>query len=306
MIRRVFFVITLAFWILLTPNAAVSANNSTQNSFDADDPLTFPAGRQWNLDLLPAGDIYPPYSADLHRPGFGVMNMDIMDSEIPDAGDRRYGFMLGGQYGLLRLQSASEPGAAFQVDVYGAFYGVFDADNSTDNIGWDGLYGLAFYWTNNKGLAAKLAMQHDSSHVGDEYIERTGRKRINYTREEWALGLSYRFMKNWRIYGEGAYGFDLRNTDVQEPWRIQGGMEWEADDLFLSGRGGYYAAVNIGAAEELDWEEDITLQAGIVISARRFYRQFRIGLIYRDGRSLIGEFFQDREEWWGIGLWLDL
>jgi hypothetical protein len=137
-------------------------------------------------------------------------------------------------------------------------------------------------------------------------MEKTGRMRIDYTREEWALGLSYRFLENFRVYGEGAYGFDLRNTDVQEPWRVQGGLEWEADDLFLSGRGGYYAAVNVGAAEELDWEEDITVQAGLVVSAPRSYRKFRIGLIYRDGRGLIGEFFQNREEWWGGGLWLDM
>lgn len=306
MICRIFFVITLGCWILFSATAAVSSDNAPRVSSDADDPLIFSVGRHWNLDVLPAGNIYPPYIADLHRPGFAVMNVNIMDSKIPDAGDRRYGFMLGGQYGVLRFQSVQEPAAAFQVDVYGSFYGVFDVDNSTDNIGWDGLYGIAFHWTNNKGLAAKLAMQHDSSHVGDEYMEKTGRNRINYTREEWALGLGYRFMDNWRVYAEGAYGFDLRNSDLQEPWRVQAGLEWEADNLFLSGCGGYYVAVNVDAAEELDWEEDITAQAGLVISARRFYRQFRVGLIYRDGRGLIGEFFQDREEWWGIGLWLDM
>ncbi len=304
MICRVFFAIILGFWILFSGNSGAFADNSTQESFV--DSLTFSIDREWNLHVLPAGDIYPSYIADLHRPGFAMMDMNIMDSEIPDAGDNRYSFVLGGQYGLMGLQSVSEPAAAFQVDVYGVFYGVFDVDNKTDNIGWDGLYGIAFHWTDGRGLSAKLAMQHDSSHVGDEYIEKTGRKRINYTREEWALGLSYRLMDNWRFYGEGAYGFDLRNSDLQEPWRVQGGVEWEADDLFLSGRGGYYAAVNVGAAEELDWEEDITVQAGIVISARRFYRKFRIGLIYRDGRSLIGEFFQNREKWWGIGLWIDI
>jgi len=304
MVRCVFFVIIFGCWILFSANADASADNSTQNS--SDDPLTFLADRQWNLDVLPAGDIYPPYIADLHGPGFAMMNMNVMDSETPNAGDSRYGFMLGGQYGALRFQSTSEPAAAFQVDIYGSFYGVFDADNNTDNIGWNGLYGIAFHWTDGSGLAAKLAMQHNSSHVGDEYIEKTGRKRINYTREEWALGLSYRFMENWRFYGESAYGFELRNSDLQEPWRVQGGVEWEADDLFLSGRGGYYAAIDVGAAEELDWEEDITVQAGFVISATQFYRKFRIGLIYRDGRSLIGEFFQDREEWWGIGLRLDI
>jgi hypothetical protein len=45
---------------------------------------------------------------------------------------------------------------------------------------------------------------------------------------------------------------------------------------------------------------------GLVMPVRRFYHKFRIGLICREGRSLIGEFFQNREKWWGIGLWIDI
>lgn len=299
-VRRFVAAVIFLLWVSESVIAGVPAADAV------DDALTFSLGPFWHLSVSPSGDIYPPYIADLQRPGFGMMNMNIMDSEIPDAGKSRYSFMLGGQYGLLRLQSISEPAKAFQVDFYGAFNGQFDLDNSTDNIGWDGLYGIALYWANGFGLALKLAMRHDSSHVGDEYMERIGRLRINYTREEWAAGLSYCFMENFRIYGEGAYAFDMRNTDLQEPWRVQGGLEWEKENLLLGGRAGYYAAIDVGAAEELEWENDVTIQTGLVIPVRRFYRNIRIGLIYRNGRSLIGEFFQNREEWWGFGLWVDM
>ncbi len=292
----------IVFWICFMLAAPAFGGGSE----DADRRLTFSAGDAWTLALFPAGDLYPSYIADPLRPGFAMMRMDMRESEIPGAGSGRYAFMLGGQYGLLKLRHARFPDMAVQLDIYGAFLGQFDLDNSADNIGWDGLYGFMFTWTNGGGLALKLAMQHDSSHVGDEYAERTGRRRINYTREEAVFGASYRFPEYVRIYGETGYGHDLRNPDLQEPWRVKGGVEFEDPDRFFKGRVGWYAALDLSFAEETDWDADVTAQAGFVIPVQRFFRTVRIGPVYRNGRSLIGEFFQRHEEWWGLGLWIDM
>ncbi len=271
-----------------------------------DEQLAFSMRDDWCLALFPAGRIYDPYIADPLRPGFSLMRMGIMDSDIPDAGKSRYNFMLGGQYGFLKLRHSDFPGMAVQLDIYGAFLGQFDLGNSTDNIGWDGLYGLMVTWTGGDGLSLKLAMQHDSSHVGDEYAERTGRLRINYTREEIVFGLSYRFPEYFRVYSEAGYGHDLRNTELQRSWRVKGGIEFEAPDRFFNGRLGYYAAVDLSSTEEMDWKADVTLQAGVVFPVRRSSHTVRIGPIYRNGRSVIGEFFQHKEEWWGMGMWIDI
>ncbi len=287
--------------ILLAPVVVHAAAAGTV----VDDNLTFPLGETWRLSVSPGGDLYPGYIADPLRPGFALRKLNVADSEIPESGDNRYAFTLGGRYGLLRIDAGRDPGMAFQLDVYGAFLGQFDVDNGTDNIGWDGLYGVILSWTDGAGLALKLAMQHDSSHVGDEYMERTGRERINYTREEWAAGVSYRFLDTFRVYGEGAYAYDLRNDALQEPGRVQGGLEIEDRDRFLGGRLGYYAALDVGAYEESDWDADVSLQAGVVVPVDRFLQTIRIGTFYRDGRSPIGEFFQRRETWWGLGLWID-
>ena len=289
-------------WLLvagLVPFSAAAAQTA------ADDDLTFSLGESWRFSVSPGGDLYPGYIADPLRPGFAMRKLTVTDGEIPDSGESRYAFTLGGRYGLLRLFTDTDPSMAFQLDLYGAFMGQFDVDNGTDNIGWDGLYGVILSWTNGAGLALKLAMQHDSSHVGDEYMERTGRERINYTREEWAAGVSYRFLDIFRVYGEGAYAYDLRNDALQEPGRIQGGLEIEDPDRFLGGRLGYYAALDIGAYEESDWDADVSLQAGVVVPVDRFLQTLRIGTFYRNGRSPIGEFFQRRETWWGMGLWID-
>ncbi len=268
--------------------------------------LTFSMGGRWRLTVSPGPPLYDPYIADPLRPCFALTKMEILDTTIPETGENRYGFRMGGRYGLLRLHPKGDPDAGFQLDLRGAFVGYFDPDNSADNIGWDGIYGLNLSWTTGGSVALKLAMEHDSSHVGDEYMERTGRSRINYTREDWVLGASFRPAEILRLYGECGYGYDLRNTAVQEPWRVKGGVELEDPDRFWGGRAGYYAAVDIGATEERDWEADVTVQTGFVLPARRVFRTYRLGVEYRDGRALIGEFFLQDESYWAFGLWMDL
>lgn len=292
-------------WLLTGLICLLMSGSAAGAETAVDEDLTFSLGGTWRLAVSPGGDLYPGYIADPLRPGFALRKLNVTDSEIPGSGTDRYSFTLGGRYGLLRLFADTAPAMAFQIDIYGAFLGQFDIENSSDNIGWDGLYGLILSWSNGNGLALKLAMQHDSSHVGDEYMERTGRERINYTREEWAAGISYRFFDLFRIYGEGGYGYDLRNDALQEPGRVQGGIEIEDRDRFLGGRLGYYAALDVGAYEESDWDADTSVQAGLTVPVDRFLQEIRVGAFYRDGRSPMGEFFQRRERWWGLGLWID-
>lgn len=297
---RFFYAIIAGICLTLAVPAVGGADDSLDERF------TFSLGDTWDAALFPAEHLYSPYIADPMRPGFSLMRMDIMNSDIPDTGKHRYSFMLGGQYGLLRLRNSNFPGLAVQLDIYGAFLGQFDLDNSTDNVGWDGYYGVMLAGANTGGLSLKLALQHDSSHVGDEYAERTGRRRINYTREEIVFGMSYRLPEYFRVYTESGYGHVLRNPDLQKPWRMKGGVEFEDPDRFFEGRLGYYAAVDLASMEETDWDIDITVQAGFVVPVKKSFQTMRFGPIYRSGRSIIGEFFQRKEEWWGLCLWIDM
>ena len=272
---------------------------------DKSHKATFSLGDKWQGVIAPGSDLYPVYIANPIRPTMAIIWGKYRDSEIREAGDTRYTIRVGGRVNFLRIHPVEEPDQGFQLDVEAAFLGQFDADYSLDNIGWDGVWGLIFSWANGKGFAAKLASQHDSSHVGDEYAERTGRERIDYTRAEVAFGLSLAFFNHWRVYGEAGYAYDMRNTQLQEPWRVEGGLEFEDAHRFWKGRLGYYAAIDVVAYEESDWQRDITIQAGLVLPVTTLVRTYRLGLEYRDGRSVIGEFFQDRETYWALGLWVD-
>lgn len=265
---------------------------------------------------LPEGSVYSPSLASISRPGFGLTVLGVEENGIPEAGDLRFGLKLGGRFGLFRLAPRpGEAGRVWQLDLGAGFYGHFDIDNSLDNLGWDGLYGLVLSSApaDRKGPAFRAGVQHWSSHVGDEYAERTGRRRIGYTREELMLGVSWPGQlrgRGWRTYVEGAYGYTTRaegpaGQELQMPGRVQAGVEHEAPgSLGAGGRWGWYAAFDAGAYEERDWEPDLTLGTGLLIDAGD--RRWRAGVLLYDGRTPIGEFFQADERYAVVGIWLDL
>lgn len=261
-----------------------------------------PPVRRW----FPEGVLYTPYVAEIRHPGFGVTLLGVADVGAAESGDQRFGLKLGGRFGLLRVSPRGSD-RLWQVSMEAGFYGQFDIDHSLDNLGWDGLYGatLTTARADRGGLAFKLAMNHISSHVGDEYAERTGRRRIGYTREELALGVSWRPAERWRSYAEAAWGYELRQRDVQQPGRLEAGLEYEAPGTVgRTGRWGTYAALDVNAWEERDWRPSVAVEAGFVAPSGD--RRWRAGLAYYDGQLPIGEFFQVDETYLLAGLWLDL
>jgi hypothetical protein len=287
-------------------NKIIDSASESEAGEENHDKYTFSMGENWRGIFSPGTLLYPPYIANPIRPMMAVNVVLVNNNDIFDSGDGRYNIRLGARVGFFRFHPAGDSSKGYQIDLEGGFLGVFDSDNSLDNIGWDGVYGAVFAWSNGEGFAAKLAIQHDSSHVGDEYAERTGRQRINYTRQEYAFGLSLAGFEHWRIYGEAGWAFDIRNEELQDKWRVEGGLEFEDPDRFRNGKLGYYAAVDVMSYEESDWKAEVTVQAGLVLPVTNPDRTWRFGLEYRKGRSVIGEFFQSRESYIAFGLWIDL
>lgn len=266
-----------------------------------DPPPTFPLDDGRSLALFPLDDVFPRPLADPHRAGFGLAAVHVTGKDIPATGDDRFALKVGGRFGLLRLQTAAR---TWQLNVEGGFNGQFDIDHSEDNIGWDGLYGVTVTTVLRPDLALRFGALHNSAHVGDEYIEQTGRLRLNYTREEAVAGLSWQIDGRWRTYGEIGHAYDLRNKPLQAPGRAQAGLEYQAPTPWWGGQLGWYAAVDTSAMEERDWRVDTGVNMGFVIRASE--RRWRLGLEYYDGRPAMGEFFQHTERYVALGVWLDV
>lgn len=269
-------------------------------------PPSFAVGGGWSAQPIPRGDLYPRYVADPRRPRFSVQMMRLFDTEVEGGGDGRVAVNLGGRYNFLRLHPDGDPDRGFQLDIEAGFHGQFDAGSSLDSVGWEGYYGLGLSWRPTESLALRLAMNHDSSHIGDEYQENNEeRERINYTREELALGISWSPVERLRLYGEVGWAYHRGNNQLLDRARLQAGIEYETAPI-LWGDGALYVGLDAVLWQEDGWEPSVTVQTGVKWHIEALERDYRLGLQFYDGRSQIGEFFQDRERYLAFGFWFDL
>jgi len=201
------------------PNQS-QAKPERQVSKPSDVPRTLKKNDRSHVQIFPSGDLYPRYIADPRRPQNGVMIIGLDNSEIKDGGDWRWHLTLGGRFGLLKFFQPKAPDYGFEVSLEAGFLGQFNIPKSWDNNGWDGFYGLMVAYRPNINWAFKIASQHDSSHIGDEYIESTGAKLIHYSREELAVGISWRITPRLQIYTE--FGNNFNKSEHLEAFRIQG------------------------------------------------------------------------------------
>jgi hypothetical protein len=219
--------------------------------------------------------------------------------EIADTSAERLNLKLGASFPFLQFRESG-----WQFSMEAGFNMQTDLQKSLDIIGWDGVAGLLASKRLSHGLSVRLSpWLHRSAHLGDEIIERTGRTRIDYTREEVAGGLSWNFLEHWRLYGDAGAAY-TRRSEYQEIWRVQGGVEWVDPGALRREGVGLYAALNTTSFQETDWDLAVSAAAGVLVRVRE--RDWRLGLAFHHGAAPLGEFFQSSETYIQAGVWLDI
>jgi hypothetical protein len=256
------------------------------------------------LHFFPGRPIYPTYLADPKSPEFSLSVFDVRKEAIPEAGSLRVGAKIGARFAVLRWAPAGSPDRPWQVEGEVGFSEQADPDYELDDIGWDGLYAILVCREIRPRWFLQFGNKHLSAHVGDEYAERTGRRRVGYTRDEFTLGATHRFVSGLTAYLELGVSFDLRDRAEQERWRVQLGIQREW--LPPKGRGnrGWFAAANVEMLQELSWQPDVDLQGGMLLRAGD--TRWRLGVQYRHGRVPLGEFTRYNESYLYLGVWLVL
>ncbi len=314
--ERIVQLLIVFLYMILLPGQACPSDILAQNEgIDRAAARPEPAGRFYNPPIIepreggglliyfPAGDLYPPYAADPVRMGLAVEPVTVTKVGIENTSNKRINLSAGAEMPFIRSQRGDQPDVGWQLTLVGGFNDQNDVGIHLDNIGWDGHYGLMVNIAPQSGLAFKLALLHISSHVGDEFAERTGRTRIGYTRQEAAAGISWIISKRWRIYSEAGDAFDLGNEELQKKWRTQHGLEYESGPWLWKGRIAWYAGVDVQRMQERNWHNDTAAQLGLVL--RSLGRTVRVAVSLYNGRPPIGEFFQHTESYRSYGLWID-
>ena len=142
---------------------------------DEQKPPVWNATPTRTIRLFPAGEIYPVYIADPHRPTNAVVSGFYARSRIPDTSSPRTSLAGGGHFGILRIDSSAPGGRSWQVSIDAGLDAMFDSQFKNDAIGWDGNYGLTLTTTTAASpLGFKVAALHVSSHLGDEVRGKDG------------------------------------------------------------------------------------------------------------------------------------
>jgi Protein of unknown function (DUF1207) len=264
---------------------------------------TWTLGSGTSMVLFPTGDVFPVYVADPHRPTNVVQELFIVGGGIPFTEGPLTRLAAGGRFGVLRIAPKAPGGRQWQVSIEAGLDALFDSQHRLDAAGWDGNYGLTVTTASGSRLGLKFALLHISAHLGDEYQDRTGVERINYTREEVALGASWRWSPRWRAYGETGIAYKMGGPSL-ERWRVQAGVEYDTGPGPCGVRFACYAALDANSMQERDWRGDLTAEFGIV--ARRGDRATRLFFEWRDGRPTVNEFFRESVSTIGLGVKVDL
>lgn len=214
---------------------------------------------------------------------------------------------LGNTWGMARWHI---PGAGgddwhFQLNVAGMGYSRFKLSGAVNEFQTIDFF-LNFPLEVRRGrFSAQVMGFHESSHLGDDYIRRTGSTGFRYSIEGFRTVASYELLPTLRVYGGGTglfhaipddqdgalqYGFEVRSKDLgwlpqHESW------VYLAQDFKNYGRSGW----------NLNSKTDLGLRVGVP----KVVRDLRVHVGYFGGRSEYGQFYKNREHYWDTGVTFD-
>jgi hypothetical protein len=183
--------------------------------------------------------------------------------------------------------------------IEGAVISRFDLSQDWDLDSGDYRWGFPVGYRYGRA-SGKFHIWHLSSHLGDEYISRTGEKAIRYHKNEMAVGIAYDLLDELRVYGDVGYGIYIGTPN--EPWRAEMGAEWvghmlgpDAPRTFL--------ALDIKWRQETEWDTAVSVQAGLWLSQEQptSAAGLRVLVEYYRGKTAQTQFPDEPDHHWAVG-----
>lgn len=192
---------------------------------------------------------------------------------------QRFHHILGGRFGVnTRFEFGSESFDLWAADVRGGV-----------------VWGMAW-----RGWQFETLAFHESSHLGDEILERGDRERIDASVNGLRLSASRKFGEHWRGYGGGTV-VPWAEPDELRSFALHLGAELR--DVFPARRG--YLAAECEVWDWRSWDPDVVAQAGVFIGPREEERWMSTARVYvqvASGRVLLGQFWNETETTFAVGM----
>lgn len=223
-------------------------------------------------------------------------------------GDSRFGqeseaeVALGENFPILALRGGNRPiTLGFGSQVYARFS---LSDQRSALISNDWVVGINTTAVQGP-WALTLELYHESSHLGDEYRDRFGAQRLDWSREVAVAWTSYR-TGIWRFTSSFSYvlldelGLERPGASLAADFhgRPIGGLLGESVRLV----GGLYLDGNAATS----WRVSTSAKLGISLGSSGGGRDLGIALIAHDGLSTQRQFFREESRYLGVELRFDL
>lgn len=248
---------------------------------------------QSNWTTLP-DEIFEPLVAVVREPQFSIRK----ENYSGDSGNFNAGSVSFGDY-LPVVGYNFEDNSQLQLQIDGALFAIYDLDKpSFDLYNTDYIFGLSLAYR-DEAFSSRFRVYHVSSHLGDEFIlDNPGFKRNNSSFEEAQLVAAYE-LAGFRGYFGGGAIFRSNSLDDLDPLSVRSGLEYRREvypsiDLLL--------AVDLSISQRTEWKLSRSTLFGFVVLQNED-REVRLMGNYFGGNSPQGQFFEDRIEYIGFGIY---
>ncbi len=258
-------------------------------------------------EAFPSDDVFRPLMADPKQPQFFA----IWQHFRPRNGGSSFNWgsvAIGENFGFYTKRQGCD---GWQVGLLTGIFAQFNLDQkNAELMNTDFNVGIPLSWRSGN-WSARLRYYHQSSHLGDEFLERnqgTGFRRLTISFEEVDGILSYDY--RWlRLYGGGGI-LVHREPDTVDRLRLQWGFEARAPSLAMPGPFTFLnrlavtplLSADFKSLEQHGWLIDTSVLGGFEWSRPDSQRRFRIMAAYYYGHNPYGQFFINQKiEAIGVG-----
>jgi hypothetical protein len=150
-------------------------------------------------------------------------------------------------------------------------------------------------------FSARVMPYHLSSHLGDDYIKRTGVVPSKYTFDSFKTLLAYDPWTSVRVYS--GFNYIIRNeTSAKGRVALQAGTEWKSR-WWGHGHAQLYWANDFQSWQRIGWNPTLNTQLGVRIANHPDDKEaVAIFTEYGTGHMAYGQFYQREESHWVLGV----
>lgn len=255
---------------------------------------------QPRLKMFPnPGEVFPRLLADPRQVQLSASYYRLRGRDVSDAG-------LGHAWGLGRWRTGEDMSLLWELDVEGMAYSRFLVKGGVNEFETVDFIASLPLTMRRGDVSFKGALFHESSHLGDDYIRRTGDRGFRYSTEGLRLLAALEPHRFLRVYGGGTYL--LHSVPTPELWTWQAGAELMSDDMGWSRR----MPVRLFIGQDMQWREragwspDSRAVAGVKLGFKESPRCLRVQGGYYTGHSPFSQFYRERERYADFQLILEL